>query len=437
MIAADRARFVGDAARSPQTGPGPGRRRRADPSRGRHGADHAAQRGPPPSAPAGRGRRSVRTWPTWVRSRPARAGPELPASVHDSGLRWSCATGHSSVTADPPPADALASAGLLRWEFDLPPGGSASVELRVRPDGAGPVRAVGARGDEPAAPARAAGDDPRVAGAAAHEHRGPPGTAAARPRAPLRHPPRRRRALALRPGPGRGARRGPDDPAPGHPARRGHAAHPRPHPTPGPGPRVRHDPRAADGTRARICHRAARARRPPCSSPHCSRRPGAGGCPSRRPRNCCPAAERCLTWLRTAVGDGTYLPDPQPGGPVRCETQAHAHRAALLGADLLDAYGRPGGAGAAAVGRGAADRVPGRTSGSRTAAAAGPPPPAPRTDASCRTWARAAVHLLDTGLLGGGAQAPGPARQGADRTARPAARRPGHGLGLGAAQAWA
>ncbi|WP_406707578.1 glycogen debranching N-terminal domain-containing protein, partial [Streptomyces griseiscabiei] len=38
-----------------------------------------------------------------------RAGPELPASVHDSGLRWSCANGHSTVTAHPPPADALAS----------------------------------------------------------------------------------------------------------------------------------------------------------------------------------------------------------------------------------------------------------------------------------------------------------------------------------------
>lgn len=50
-----------------------------------------------------------------------RAGPELPASVNDSGLRWSCAAGGASVTADPPPADALASAGLLRWEFDLPP----------------------------------------------------------------------------------------------------------------------------------------------------------------------------------------------------------------------------------------------------------------------------------------------------------------------------
>ncbi|OSP28725.1 glycogen debranching protein, partial [Streptomyces sp. 13-12-16] len=69
------------------------------------------------------------------------------------------------------------------------------------------------------------------------------------------------------------------------------------------------------------------------------------GLPERETEELLPAAERCLTWLRNTVGDGAYLPDPQPGGPVRCETQAQAHRAALLGADLLDAYGRPGGTG--------------------------------------------------------------------------------------------
>src|SRR3954471_19111092 len=71
------------------------------------------------------------------------AGPELPASVHASGLRWSCATGGAAVTADPPPADALASGGLLRSGLELPPGGSMPLELRIRQEGAGPVRAVG------------------------------------------------------------------------------------------------------------------------------------------------------------------------------------------------------------------------------------------------------------------------------------------------------
>ncbi|MGB8945262.1 MAG: glycogen debranching N-terminal domain-containing protein, partial [Streptomyces sp.] len=60
-------------------------------------------------------------------------GPELPASVHDSGMRWSSPPGTCVVSAHPGPADALASAGLLRWEVELPPGGTWSLELRVRP----------------------------------------------------------------------------------------------------------------------------------------------------------------------------------------------------------------------------------------------------------------------------------------------------------------
>jgi hypothetical protein len=86
----------------------------------------------------------------------------LPAIVHDSGLRWSCPTAHAVVTADPPPSDALAAAGLLRRELELPPGGTRSVELRVRPDGAEPIRVMGRGAASPFAPARAAGDDPRV-----------------------------------------------------------------------------------------------------------------------------------------------------------------------------------------------------------------------------------------------------------------------------------
>nr|WP_063830624.1 glycogen debranching N-terminal domain-containing protein [Kitasatospora phosalacinea] len=70
-----------------------------------------------------------------------------------------------------------------------------------------------------------------------------------------------------------------------------------------------------------------------------------------------PAAERALGALRAAVVDG---PDGPVGfvadfgrpaeeraarpGPARCEVQAQAHRAALQGADLLDAFDRPGAA---------------------------------------------------------------------------------------------
>ncbi|KDN82811.1 hypothetical protein KCH_54150 [Kitasatospora cheerisanensis KCTC 2395] len=68
-----------------------------------------------------------------------------------------------------------------------------------------------------------------------------------------------------------------------------------------------------------------------------------------------PAAERALGALRAAVAEG---PDGPVGfvtdfgrtpeeraarpGPARCEVQAQAHRAALQGADLLDAFDRPG-----------------------------------------------------------------------------------------------
>jgi glycogen debranching enzyme len=119
-----------------------------------------------------------------------------------------------------------------------------------------------------------------------------------------------------------------------------------------------------------------------------------------------PAAERCLTWLRTAVGDGPYLPDPQPGGPVRCETQAHAYRAALLGADLLDTYDRPGATELRqwAQTLQAAFRtdfwVEDRAGGRPAAALAPNGRPLPQMGS-------AVVHLLDTGLLGSGRLAPG------------------------------
>lgn len=52
-----------------------------------------------------------------------RPRPELAASVHGTGLRWTGGDGRSvAVTADPPPTDALAAAGVLRWEAELPPG---------------------------------------------------------------------------------------------------------------------------------------------------------------------------------------------------------------------------------------------------------------------------------------------------------------------------
>ncbi|MEH0575156.1 glycogen debranching N-terminal domain-containing protein [Streptomyces sp. B21-108] len=332
-------------------------------------------------------------------------GPELPASVHDSGLRWSCATGTSCVTADPPPADAIASAGLLRWDFEVPPGGSVCVELRVRLDGAGPVRAVGRTATSPLAVARATGDDPRVRALLAtslddlqallvrdpahpadiHLAAGAPwrcgmapaeALAAARMTLPLgtRLAAGTLRTLArtqvMGPGPRYGMIPGP---------RRDAGAH---------------LPPGCTGTEATLLFPVllAEARR--------------WGLPDQETEELLPTAERCLTWLRATVGDGPYLRDPQPGGPVRCETQAHAHRAALLGADLLDACARPGAGGLREWARAVRavfrrdfwidDRGGGRPAAARTPDGR----PLPHLGAT-------AVHLLDTGLLGGGALAPG------------------------------
>ncbi|MFV0133225.1 glycogen debranching N-terminal domain-containing protein [Streptomyces sp. HMX87] len=333
------------------------------------------------------------------------AGADLPAGVHDSGLRWSRTTVASTVTAEPPPADAVASAGLLRWELDLPPGGSTGIELRVRPDGGGPVRSVGRAATSPLAPAQAAGDDPRVSAllrtsiedlralllrdpvrpADMYLAAGAPwrcglapaeALAAARMTLPLgtRLAAGTLRALArtqrLGPGPGHGLIPGPLRDA---------------------GP---HLPPGCTGTEATLLFPAllAEARR--------------WGLPRSDTEELLPTAERCLTWLRTTVGDGGYVPDPQPGGPVRCEIQAHAHRAALLGADLLDACGRPGGAAL----RQWAEQL-------RTAfrqdfwiddLAGGRPAAARTPDGRLVPHLGAgAAHLLDYGLLGGGTPAPG------------------------------
>ncbi|MFE9023671.1 glycogen debranching N-terminal domain-containing protein [Streptomyces sp. NPDC007808] len=404
MMSADCARFVGTLSVSPQAGPDPDvvveRTRHAD------GSERIVLHST--------GLRPLRvpveiSLGTDLADLGAIAcgntGPELAATVHDSGLRWTSSVGCAAVTADPPPTDALASAGLLRWELALTPGGSATIELRVRQDGAGPVRAVGRAATSPLAPARATGDDPRV-------------------EALLRTSIEDLQALLLR------------DPA--HPADM-HLAAGVPwrcgmapaealaaarvalplgtrlavgtlrtlarsqHRTQGrkfgmiPGP-IRdagtHLPPSCTGTEATLLFPTllAEARR--------------WGMSDADTEELLPVAERCLSWLRTTTGDGTYLRDPHPDGPVRCETQAHAHRAALLGADLLDACGRPGGAELRAWA--GALRSAFRedfwiddVGGGRPAAARTP------DGRLVPHLGAAAAHLLDTGLLGGGEQAPG------------------------------
>ncbi|MFI9615340.1 glycogen debranching N-terminal domain-containing protein [Streptomyces sp. NPDC052023] len=403
MTGADRARFVGTLRASPHAGPDPDvvveRTRHAD------GTEritlHSAAPRPlrlPVEVALGTDLAALGAIASGT------AGPEVPASVHDAGLRWSDGKEASLVTADPPAADALASAGLLCWEIELPPGGSATVELRVRPDGAGPVRAVG-RATSPLAQVGASGDDPGVqaflrtsvedlqalllrdladpadmylaAGAPWRCGLAPADAlAAARMALPLgtRLAAGTLRALA------RGQTTGPGQQSGMIPGPRRDAGG--------------HLPPGCTGTEATLHFPAllAEARR--------------WGMPEQETEELLPAAERCLTWLRTTVGDGVYLCDPQPGGPVRCETQAHAHRAALLGADLLDACGRPGGAGLrewaqALRSQFRADFWVDDLGGGRPAAALAPGGrPVPHLGAT-------AVHLLDAGLLGGGELAAG------------------------------
>ncbi|CAL9594489.1 hypothetical protein SUDANB108_05329 [Streptomyces sp. enrichment culture] len=404
MAAADRARFVGTLRTSPQAGPDPDvvveRNRYAD------GTEritlHSAVSHPlrvPVEIALGTDLADLGAIASGT------AGPELPASVHDSGLRWSCATGNASVMAEPPPADALASAGLLRWELDLPPGGSRSVELRVRPDGAGPLRAVGRAATSPLAAARAEGDDPTAPALLRtsiedlqalllrdSDHPTDTYLAAGAPwrcgLAPADALVAARMALPLGTGLAAGTLRilarsqltGPGAQSGMIPGQRRDA-----------GP---HLPPQCTGTEATLLFPVLLAE---------TRR---WGLSEQDTEALLPTAERCLTWLRATAGDGPYLRDPHHGGLSRCETQAHAHRAALLGADLLDACGRTGG-----------DDLRQWAQALRTAfrkdfwvddLRGGRPAVARAPDGRPVPYlSSAAVHLLDTGLLGGGAMAPG------------------------------
>ncbi|MEU9999990.1 glycogen debranching N-terminal domain-containing protein [Streptomyces sp. NPDC050848] len=344
-----------------------------------------------------------------------RAGPEIAASVHGTGMRWTAGDGrYSSVSADPPPTDALAAAGLLRWEFELAPGASRTIELRVRGDraprtsaavGPGPGAGTGRPGGAVFAEARAEGDDPRIGEllrVAVDDLRallqrdpehpadvhlaggvpwrcGPAGAEAlwaARMALPLgtRLAVTTLRALARTqldgPGPASGRIPGPLRDA---------------------GPFL---PPRCTGIEATLAFPTvlAEARR--------------WGLAEQDLAELLPTAERCLQWLRVAADPQGFVPDPGPAGPWRAETQAHAHRAALLGADLLDGCGRPGGdewrdwARALRERFGAVFWLDDR-SGGRPAAALAP---------GGRPWTQLggwAAHLLDTGLLGGGRYAPG------------------------------
>lgn len=404
MTAADRARFVGTLCASAHGGPDPDviveRVRHAD------GTEritlHSAALRPlrvPVEVALG----------TDLADLPAIAagtsGPELPASVHDSGLRWTGTTGTVTVTTDPPPTDMLASAGLLRWEWELLPGTVRTLELRMRTEGAPALRTVARSATNPLATAHASGDDPGIQpllrtsiedlqALLLRDPTHPTDTylAAGAPwrcgLAPAEALAAARMTLPLGTGLAASTLRALARAQLAGPAGRSGMI---------PGPRRDAGtslPPGCTGTEATLLFPAllAEARR--------------WGLPEQQAAALLPSAERCLAWLLKTVGDRTYLCDPQPGGPVRCETQAHAHRAAVLGADLLEIYGRPGAAELREWARELRhafqeDFWIDDLGGGRPAAALMP------DGTLVPHLVGTAAHLLDTGLLGGGRLAPG------------------------------
>ncbi|MFE2375120.1 glycogen debranching N-terminal domain-containing protein [Streptomyces sp. NPDC059398] len=330
-------------------------------------------------------------------------GAELPASVHGAGLRWAEEGSHAIVTASPPPQDAFAATGLLRWELELSPGESREIELRIHTNA--PSRPASSLLGGAAHPASADGDDSRVG---------------ALMRASLDD----LRALLVH------DRSHPADiyPVAGVPWRCGFApaeilwtarmtlplgtrlaaaalrslartqlggSGPEAGRIPGPlrdaGP---HLPPSCTGVEATLLFPVllAEARR--------------WGLAEREVAALLPAAERCLAWLRTAVDEEGLLGEAGAGGLQRAETQAHAHRAAVLAAELFDECGSPG----ADAWREWAGRLRSRfrqvfwiedRSGGRPAAAR------TRDGQLVPHLSAGAAHLLDTGLLGGGSRANG------------------------------
>ncbi|MEW5657897.1 glycogen debranching N-terminal domain-containing protein [Streptomyces cinereoruber] len=339
-----------------------------------------------------------------------RPGPELAASVHGTGLRWTGSDGRSAtVTADPAPTDSLAAAGVLRWEAELAPGTAFTIRLRIRGEAAArPAGASGARPGRPGghllAEVRAEADDPRpgellrtsvedlrallqrtpehsadVYLAAGVPWRCGPVTAEALWAARMALPLGTRLAVTTLRAIGRTQLAGDGTESGRFPGLLRDA-----------GPRL---PPRCTGIEATLAFPSvlAEARR--------------WGVASTDLEELLPVAERCLEWLRRVVGADGLVPDPGPTGPRWAETQAHAHRAALLGADLLDSCGRPGGDAL----RDAAGTLRERFRRAFwTDDRAGGPVLARTADGGPRHrpggWA---AHLLDTGLLGGGRYAQG------------------------------
>ncbi|RII09440.1 hypothetical protein DSC45_30645 [Streptomyces sp. YIM 130001] len=320
----------------------------------------------------------------------------VPAGVCSAGLRWTSADGDCVVTADPPPDDALAQSGLLRWNIQLPPAGTFVVDLTVQPfkesqAWAGRTRAVHAASEPPRLPDRRTRARPsgRAGAKTMVEPTGPvmrrrKAVEAVRPpvRPGLRGPFSAAEAICGDPRPSRMLRtclqdlRGLLVPDPEHAGELYLAAGVPWRCGLSPGEavaaarmclplgtglafgtmrtlaRAQHqEPGRQFGLLVGSRGQATSSRRSNASAseveatllfPALLAEARLWGLADHEAAPLVPTAQRCLDWLRRAVGDGSYVPAPGPRVLFRAATQAHAHRAALLGADLLDAYGWPG-----------------------------------------------------------------------------------------------
>jgi hypothetical protein len=349
--------------------------------------------------------------------------PEVPGQVQSAGLRWIGRTHSATVTARPSPHAVLAGAGVLRWDLEVQPGARWAVDLRLElePLATPAVRPPIGRGAGVPAPwtdLRVRCDDPRAeqlltrsldalggllladadrpadlyaASGAPWRFGMTPADAlwAARLTLPLgtRLAAGTLRALARR-----------QQTAPGGSYGEGTIPGPLRHA----GPEL---PPLCTATEATLLFVTVLAEA------------WRWGLPAKEVADLLPVAERALGALRVAVDadpvDGFVtdlgrIGEDRPGqAPVaRCEVQAQAHRAALHGADLLEAFGRPG----ATTWREWAEQLRGRfrehfwiddLSGGRPAAAltAGGRPLTAVT--------ASLVHLFDLGLGAAGAALPG------------------------------
>ncbi|MER8186227.1 glycogen debranching N-terminal domain-containing protein [Kitasatospora sp. NPDC094015] len=308
-----------------------------------------------------------------------RRSADLPGQVQSAGLRWTGQGRSATVSAQPSPHAVLAGAGVLRWDLEVQAGARWSVELRAEletapsavrpPTGRGPgiplpwaepeVRSDDARAvqllarsldtlgglliadpDRPTDLYAASGAPWRFGLTAADA------LWAARLTLPLgtRLAAGTLRALARRqhltggPGADQGAPANPANPADAGPPTRPDGL------IPGPlrhaGPELPPSCTATEATLLFVTVLAEAWR---------------WGLPRQEVAELLPAAERALSTLRGALGDGVEGPEgfvidlgrtaedraARPAA-ARCEVQALAHRAALHGADLLAGFGRPG-----------------------------------------------------------------------------------------------